>query len=139
MESYNYMNQMYPYQAMGHVSRAYAEIKGSDLAPNLTGYVRFTDVPYGTEVMVEVSGLPHYQPAMGGKSRIGPHGFHIHEDGNCHVDNREDPFQHTGGHWNPTNKPHGNHAGDFPVLFSNNGYARMSFFSNRLYVQDVIG
>jgi len=36
-------------------------------------------------------------------------------------------------------QPHGNHAGDFPVLFSNNGYARMSFFTNRFCVQDVIG
>jgi len=139
MESYNDGPPMYPYQPMGHMSRAFAEIRGSEFAPNLTGYVMFTDVPYGTEVMVEVSGLPQYQPAKDGESPIGPHGFHIHEDGNCHVDNPEDPFQHTGGHWNPTNQPHGNHAGDFPVLFSNNGYARMSFFTNRFHVQDVIG
>ena len=32
-----------------------------------------------------------------------------------------------GEHWNLDNQPHGNHAGDFPVLFSNNGYAHMCF------------
>lgn len=35
--------------------------------------------------------------------------------------------------------PHGNHAGDFPVLFSNNGYARMSFFTDKFRVRDIIG
>jgi len=35
--------------------------------------------------------------------------------------------------------PHGNHAGDFPVLFSNNGVARMCFFTNKFKVADIIG
>jgi Cu-Zn family superoxide dismutase len=35
--------------------------------------------------------------------------------------------------------PHGNHAGDFPVLFSNDGYARMTFFTNKFTVAQVIG
>ena len=39
----------------------------------------------------------------------------------------------------PTNQPHGNHAGDFPVLFSNKGYARMCFFTDKFKVQDIIG
>ena len=38
-----------------------------------------------------------------------------------------------------TNQPHGNHAGDFPVLFSNNGVARMCFFTNKFKVADIIG
>ncbi|MDP4091286.1 MAG: superoxide dismutase family protein, partial [Bacillota bacterium] len=41
--------------------------------------------------------------------------------------------------WNPTNQPHGNHAGDFPVLFSNDGFARMTFFTNKLTVDQIIG
>ncbi len=44
-----------------------------------------------------------------------------------------------GGHWNPTNQPHGNHAGDFPVLFSNDGYTRMLFFTNKFTVPQVVG
>src|SRR5690625_4343077 len=139
MKHFNYVSPMYPYPPLMQMSIDYRKIRGSDLASDLTGYAMFTNVPYGTEVMVEVSGLPHYQPAEGEKNPIGPHGFHIHEEGNCHVDNIEDPFQHAGGHWNPTNQPHGNHAGDFPVLFSNDGYARMNFFTNRFHVQDIIG
>lgn len=35
--------------------------------------------------------------------------------------------------------PHGNHAGDFPVLFSNNGRAFMCFFTDRFRVRDIVG
>lgn len=121
------------------VPKAYAEIKGSRLAPNLRGYVLFIDVPHGTEVVVEVSGLPTYRPAEHGHDQIGPHGFHIHEYGNCEGGHEPNPFPNTGEHWNPDRQPHGNHAGDFPVLFSNHGYARMSFFSDRFNIEDIIG
>ncbi|USG66882.1 superoxide dismutase family protein [Brevibacillus ruminantium] len=118
---------------------AAALIQGGPLAPNLHGYVTFTDVPYGTEVTVEVTGLPPYQPATAGGQPIGPHGFHIHDGASCEVGNPQDPFKQAGEHWNPTHQPHGNHAGDFPVLFSNDGYAHMSFFTNRFRASDVIG
>ncbi|WP_029098906.1 superoxide dismutase family protein [Brevibacillus thermoruber] len=120
-------------------TRAFAHIQGGPLAPHLRGVVMFVDVPYGTEVFVEVAGLPPYQPASAHRQPIGPHGFHIHEHGSCAVGNPNNPFQAAGEHWNPTNQPHGNHAGDFPVLFSNNGYARMNFFTNRFRASDVIG
>ncbi len=72
---------------------------------------------------------PLYEPAKDGKSPIGPFGFHVHEIGICEINDPENPFESAGGHYNPTDQPpHGNHAGDFPVIFSNNGYARMSFF-----------
>jgi len=118
---------------------AIAEIKGGPLAPHIRGAVVFTDVPGGTEVYVEVMGLPPYQPAPPGGQPIGPFGFHIHQFGNCDVGDPQDPFQKAGGHWNPTQQPHGNHAGDFPVLFSNNGYARMTFFTDKFKVWEVIG
>ena len=117
---------------------AIANIKGSSLAPNLKGIVYFKDVPGGTEIYVEVIGLPSFKPGTDKTPPIGPHGFHIHEIGNCDEHNHE-PFAKAGGHWNPTNQPHGNHAGDFPVLFSNNGYARMAFFTNKFKVSDAIG
>lgn len=123
----------------GHMpTRALAEIKGSGLAPELGGYVLFTKVPNGTEVRVEVTGLPAYEPAKGDAAPIGPHGFHIHEHGTCTLGERDDPFQQAGGHWNPDNQPHGHHAGDFPVLFSNDGYARMTFFTNRFTPRDIL-
>ncbi|NPV69551.1 MAG: superoxide dismutase family protein [Firmicutes bacterium] len=118
---------------------AVAAIRGGPLAPGINGTVVFRDVPWGVEVSVQVAGLPPYRPAEGDRPPIGPHGFHIHENGNCEVGDPGNPFQGAGEHWNPTGQPHGNHAGDFPVLFSNGGYSRMSFFTNRFRVADVVG
>ncbi|MDF2674933.1 MAG: sodC [Clostridiales bacterium] len=120
-------------------NRAVAHITGGPLAPGIRGTVTFTDVEGGTEVSVEVNGLPPYKPASGGNPPVGPHGFHVHQNGDCSVGNPSDPFKSAGEHWNPTNQPHGNHAGDFPVLFSNNGYARMTFFTNKFKASQVIG
>lgn len=118
---------------------AAASIRGGPLAPQLTGVVWFKDVPGGTEVCVDVNGLPPYQPARDGKPPVGPHGFHIHELGNCETGDPNDPFAASGKHWNPTNQPHGNHPGDFPVLFSNHGRAWMCFFTDKFSVAHVIG
>lgn len=101
-----------------------AIIRGGPLAPAIDGIINFFNVPGGTEVCVSVSGLPPYRPATVEEEPIGPHGFHIHENGICEVGNPENPFMAAGEHWNPDQQPHGNHAGDFPVLFSNNGIAR---------------
>lgn len=118
---------------------ATARIQGGPLAPGLTGIVRFIEAPGGTWVSATVEGLPPYQPARDGQDPIGPHGFHIHEFGDCAVGDPENPFQAAGEHWNPTLQPHGNHAGDFPVLFSNDGRADMEFFTNKFTVDDVVG
>ncbi|SKC35498.1 superoxide dismutase family protein [Maledivibacter halophilus] len=120
-------------------STAISYIKGGPLAPNLRGVVVFKEVIGGTMVYVNITGLPNYRPSQDGTPPIGPHGFHIHEFGNCSIGSYEDPFKDAGGHWNPNNQPHGNHPGDFPVLFSNNGKAIMSFFTNRFRPDDIIG
>ncbi|MCK4257367.1 MAG: superoxide dismutase family protein [Halanaerobiales bacterium] len=122
-----------------HIPVAYANINSGPLAPNLKGKVFFFEVPDGTEVYVDIIGLPKYQPAKDGETPIGPHGFHIHEFGNCEIGDPKNPFQAAGGHWNPTNQPHGNHAGDFPILFSNHGHARMRVFTDKFKVSEVIG
>lgn len=119
--------------------RAVAIINGGPLAPNIEGVATFTEVPGGTEVYIEVTGLPAFKPAENGKPQIGPHGFHIHENGICDMSDPQTPFTAAGEHWNPDNQPHGNHASDFPVLFSNNGYSRMIFFTNRFSVSDILG
>lgn len=118
---------------------AYAKIKGGPYAPYLNGIVFFYDVPGGTEVCIEAGGLPDFQPSRNDHAPIGPHGFHLHEFGACEIGDPLNPYQSAGGHWNPANQPHGNHAGDFPVLFSNNGYTRMCFFTDKFTVSDVIG
>lgn len=139
----NYICPFYnlnPFYNRASMSRtAVARLKGGPLAPQINGIVIFTEVPGGTEVFVEVKGLPEFKPAQDGKAPIGPHGFHIHIKGNCEVGNPDSPFEAAGGHWNPTNQPHGNHAGDLPVLFSNHGYARMTFFTDKFTVQEAIG
>lgn len=120
-------------------SSAIAEIHGNDLAPNLEGTVFFKDVVGGVMVHVRIFGLPEYTPAQDDNPPIGPHGFHIHDTGICETLDALNPFASAGGHYNPTNQPHGNHAGDFPVLFSNNGISIMSFFSNKFNVKSILG
>ncbi|SMO59502.1 superoxide dismutase family protein [Melghirimyces algeriensis] len=132
----------FPYGYSDHrecYATAIAHIAGGPLAPNLRGIVLFHNVPGGTEVCAKIVGLPPYSPAQNGEDPIGPHGFHIHEKGSCAIGDPTDPFQAAGDHWNPDQQPHGNHAGDFPVLFSNNGYAWMCFYTNRFKVQDIVG
>lgn len=118
---------------------AVAFLRGGPFAPKIRGTVWFYDVPGGTEICVNVTGLPPYRPGIKNEPPIGPHGFHIHEFGNCVVGDPNNPFSAAGEHWNPTNQPHGNHHGDLPVLFSNSGLSRMCFFTNKFNVADIIG
>lgn len=121
--------------------RAVAEVRGGPLAPALRATVEFRAADGGTLVSVTAAGLPPYQPARPGMDPIGPHGFHIHEKGDCRVGDPADPFLAAGGHWNPDGQPHGNHAGDFPVLFSQPpaGGAQMTFLTTRFRVPEVVG
>lgn len=121
------------------MAMAISILRSNQITPNISGRVFFNDVPDGVQVCVSVIGLPEYKPASGNKPPIGPHGFHIHEFGNCDVGKTDEPFMPAGGHWNPDSQPHGNHAGDFPVLFSNHGRALMCFFTDRFKVKDIIG
>ncbi|MCK8817932.1 superoxide dismutase family protein [Natroniella sulfidigena] len=118
---------------------ARANIKGGPLAPQIRGVAYFRPVIGGTMVSVEVRGLPDYQPATNDRPPVGPHAFHVHEIGDCTVTDPDDPFQEAGGHYDPDDQPHGNHAGDLPNLFSNNGYAKMTVFTNRFIVDEVVG
>lgn len=59
----------------------------------------------------------------------GPHGFHIHEKGDCSAPDATS----AGAHFNPTGKPHGDpmqgehHLGDLPMLQADaNGNARLN-------------
>lgn len=123
----------------GLYGQAAADIVGGPLAPEIAGRVWFRNVKGGTMVTVAVDGLPAYRPAMNGQPPIGPHGFHLHERGCCDAGDPERPFRCAGEHFNPTGQPHGNHAGDFPVLFSNHGRAEMCFFTDKFRVKDILG
>lgn len=120
-------------------TKAFAKIKGGNLYPDIRGVIFFDESDGGTEVCVEIWGLPPYSPTENNGSPIGTHGFHIHQNGVCEITNPNNPFESAGGHYNPTDQPHGNHAGDFPVLFSNDGYARMRFFTDKFKPNDIVG
>lgn len=105
---------------------AFAQIQGNADYPHLIGFASFYTTPFdGILINTEVYGLP-------GSS--GFYGMHIHEFGDCTL-----PFAQTGNHYNPTNMPHPLHAGDMPPLLNNNNYAWMSFYTEHLRIEDIIG
>lgn len=69
----------------------------------VVGTVTFTETDGGVAIVARVENAPP-----------GPHGLHIHENGDC----SSDDFKSAGGHFNPTGSAHGgpqdaeHHAGD---------------------------
>lgn len=106
-----------------------ANIQGDISAPNLKGIAYFKPFKDGTMVEIEVSGLPGYKPY-----ELFP--VHIHDGKDCNISN-SGTFDNVLGHYNPTNESHPYHAGDIPVLFSNNGYAYMKFYTTRFKAYEV--
>lgn len=107
---------------------AAARIRGSALAPDLRGTVRFLPCFDCVRVVAEIYGLP--------ESDTGFFALHIHENGSC----RGDGFPDTGGHFNPVQRPHPDHAGDLPPLLrKRNGSAWMAVATDRFSVGDVVG
>jgi Cu-Zn family superoxide dismutase len=101
-----------------------------------SGTVRFVQAGDQVTVSGEVRGLkPNAE-----------HGFHVHEKGDC----SSGDGMSTGGHFNPTGQPHGQHAhgahhtGDLPSLKADaSGVAKFSFTSKAIAVgkgtTDVVG
>jgi len=111
----------FPYALLG---KPYAEAKmsGSALAPKISGTVSFYPIDNGTLIAAEITGLPPHTPGSASSPPIGPFGFHLHDGSACQNAMGSDPFASAMGHYNPGDQQHPDHAGDFPVLFSNNGY-----------------
>ena len=105
---------------------AVAYINGGSDYPDIIGTVGFKKAGDGTWVDADIKNLPAFMEATEDSPQIGPHGFHIHEKA-CAGYNFED----AGGHWNKHNAPHGNHMGDLPSLFSNDGKAKMLVYTNK--------
>jgi Cu-Zn family superoxide dismutase len=95
---------------------AQAQTATATLAPTqgntAAGTVTFTQQGDKVTVSAKVTGLTP-----------GKHGFHVHEKGDCSAPDATS----AGGHFNPTNKPHGSpnapdhHAGDMPMLEADTG------------------
>lgn len=116
------------------ILQAYSDVKGSSLYPCLHGHVQFFSYRKGSLITGEFWGLPYSKhPCASNLCAL-----HIHEQGVCE-DAHTDHFQNSKGHYNPTNCPHPAHAGDLPPLFSNEGYAWFSFYTDKFQVHDVIG
>ena len=113
---------------------ASAEVSGDNRHPGIKGRIEFYGVYGGTVVVAEVSGLTE----AGTGQEQGFYGFHIHEGASC-TGKQSDSFANTGGHYNPGNKSHPQHAGDLPPLLSDAGEAWMSVYTSRFFPEDVIG
>lgn len=120
---------MYPQEPV-----AYATISGSKKYPDIQGSIKIYNTYGGSILAVELAGVTD----MAGEKENGFLGFHIHEGSNC-GGSGEAPFVDAGGHYNPEDKPHPQHAGDLPPLLVNNGVAWMTVYTGRFYPEDVIG
>ncbi len=89
---------------------AYAELRPVP-GREARGTVEFVPTPTGVRVHARLTGLAP-----------GPHGFHVHEVGDC-----TDPGETAGGHFSPQDNPHGSplaspagrHAGDLGNIVAN--------------------
>lgn len=114
---------------MNNRPMALAKVTGNTDNPDLSGDISFYGTPMGgVIIMVKIHGL------LDNSNPSGFYGMHIHEFGDCTL-----PFDKTGVHYNPGNMPHPDHAGDLPPLLSNNGYAWMAFYTERLTISEILG
>ncbi len=104
-------------------------LKGNKDNTKLKGTVEFFPWATGSIIKLEVVGLP-----MGELNNF--FGFHIHEKGICEV---EKNYETAGTHFDKNMNMHPNHTGDLPMIYSNNGYAFMLYYTNRFKPDDVIG
>lgn len=94
----------------------------------LSGTVTFMESAEGVMVVAHIVGIA---PGM--------HGLHLHEMGDC----SSDDFKSTGGHFNPTDAPHGaptdemRHAGDFGnIEIGEDGAGHLELATTMLTVAD---
>lgn len=112
---------------------ARAVLQGNQDYPELAGRVEFYHAYRGTVVAAEVTGLQKNGEADGGF-----HGFHIHAGGRC-TGTQAESFADAGGHYDPDDTVHPDHAGDLPPLLAGDGKAWMMVYTDRFYPEDVIG
>lgn len=138
MESLN--TQAFSQHVLRTSAPAAAALTASGPAPRVTGSVQFFPAASGTLVVAEVFGLPRQIAGSGTTAPAGPfYAFHIHEGAECGDPNAAEPFMAAGTHLNPRNAQHPLHMGDMPPLLADNGYAYLSFFTERFTPAQVVG
>lgn len=111
--------------------RAVAWVRGGPEAPELSGLVKFYQTPYdGVLVEAEVFGLPNINRYNSSDF----YAMHIHNGTGC-----QDNFTRIDGHFNPSNQPHPEHAGDLVPLLGNQGYAWTAFYDKRFDIEEIVG
>jgi Cu-Zn family superoxide dismutase len=106
----------------------------ADPAGTKVGTVRFSEAEGGTQVSVQVTGLPP-----------GFHGFHVHAVGRCEPNsaNPADPsmtgnFLSAGGHIGAGKSDHGHHLGDLPILYvTESGTGSLTAVTDALTLADL--
>lgn len=119
----NYRINYFPY--------GIADIKGSENYNTIKGKAKFYSWKNGTIIRIEVDGLPN-------EHKNNFFGFHIHSGNECVEKQGEKNFESAGPHLNTENDKHAQHIGDLPMIYSNDGYAYMEFFTNRFKPEEVI-
>lgn len=110
------------------VPTARALLRGDGAHPTLRGEVLFYPFQEGSLLLIRALGLP----------RDGFFALHIHELGDC-CTGGDLPFHCAGGHYNPTGEPHPGHAGDLPVVLSNDGRVYAIYYTGRFRPDQVLG
>lgn len=130
------MKQVSKYAYMENESPALmAEIKGSDVHPEIAGTVYVYGLPKGFYLQADLEGLP--------ESRV--FGFHIHDGLVCAPIGSEEPFSEAGGHFNNCGEGtwcsrHPYHAGDLPSLFSNaEGKSSIRVYIDKADIEEIAG
>lgn len=131
--------------------KAYAWIRGTAEYPDIQGMVLFYDTGRGCIVSADFKGLPTEYDLNDENESLKNEinndcknpfenifAFHIHEGESC-TGTLDDPLKDTGMHLNPDRCFHPFHMGDMPPLFSNNGKAWFSFYTDRFRIWDIIG
>lgn len=121
---------------LSHRPYAAAYVKGSADYPDTAGRILFFPAgDRGILVVSNVRGLPADREKCGERFFA----MHIHENGNC-SGTAEDPFQNTGGHYDPQDCPHPDHAGDLLPLFSTaRGKAWSAVLYDRFTLTEILG
>ena len=113
-----------------HTPTAFAKIAGNKNFSQISGKVEFFETENGTLVLTEINNLPH-------NSTGDFFAMHIHSGDSCNQD--ENGNFADSSHYNPQNYTHPSHAGDLPVLLSNNGTAFNIVLTKRFRARDIIG
>lgn len=118
---------------------ACAILRGNEANPQISGTVNFYEAAQGTLVVAEVFGLPLEYSENGTVKQAGPfYALHIHDGGECGQADGQNPFEASGKHYNPANRPHPMHAGDLPPLLSDAGYAYLSCYTERFTSAQIV-